>query len=76
MILDTEEYINKMQEDLRQNDKYEILKKNMTKTVENKVKKVIKQLHQGRLIDDKLKQYMYPSNIAPGKVKHIPKFIK
>ena len=39
MILDTEEYINKMQEDLRQNDKYEILKKKYDKDSRKQGKK-------------------------------------
>ena len=63
-------------EDLEQNGKYEKLNNDTTQQVTNKVRKIVKRLHQSGMIDDELKQYMMPNNINQGRVKANPKILK
>ena len=48
----------------------------MTQTVDNKVKKLVKDLHKKGFIDDMVKQYMMPNIAEQGKVKANPKIHK
>ena len=51
---------NRAKSHLEQNDKYKKLKNDTTSQVTNKVRKLVKNLHQTGMIDGELKQYMLP----------------
>ena len=76
MVIDTQEYIKKVEDDLQSNNTYKRLTTNKLTTVNNKVKKMVKEMHSKGIIDDKLRQYMMPGRVHEGKVKANPKMHK
>ena len=76
VVMDTEDYIKKVEEDLQSNNTYKRQTANKLTTVNNKVKKMVKEMHSQGLIDDKLRQYMMPGSVQEGKVKANPKMHK
>ena len=76
VIMNANEYVEKVKEDLNNNDTYKLVSKDMTQTVDNKVKKLVKDLHKKGFIDDMVKQYMMPNIAEQGKVKANPKIHK
>ena len=75
VVMDTEEYIKKV-EGLQSNNTYKRQTANKLTTVNNKVKKLVKEMHSQGLIDDKLRQYMMPGSVQEDKVKANPKMHK
>ena len=76
VIMDTEDYIKKVNEDLSQNNTYQKQKKDPTTLINNKVTKIVKDMHKNGIIDDDLKKYMTPNLSRPGNVKANPKVHK
>ena len=76
VILNKQDYIKKVENDLNDNTTYNKVNKDILTTVNNKVKKLVKNLHSNGHIDDKTKKYMMPGNIRYGKVKANPKVHK
>ena len=74
--MDREDYIKKVESELRNNETYKEIKCDQTTKVTNKVRKIVKELFNKGLIDDKLKQYMMPNNTRAGVVKANPKMHK
>ena len=48
----------------------------INKKIENKVKKLVKQIHKDRMITDDLKSYLMPSGGTSGDCKVTQKFTK
>ena len=76
VIMDTDDYIKKVNEDLSQNNTYQKQKKDLTTLTNNKVTKIVKEMHKNGIIDDNLKKYMTPTLSRPGSVKANPKVHK
>ena len=65
-----------MKDDLNDNTTYKKVNRDILTTVNNKVKKLVKNLHSNGHIDDKTKKYMLPTNPRYGKVTANPKVHK
>ena len=76
VILDTEKYIQQVEDDLEDESTYRKAKKGMKTTVDNKVRGLVKSLFNEGLINDKIKTYMMPRNSRIGRVKANPKMHK
>ena len=74
--MDAQEYIKKVEDDLQSNNTYKRLTNNRLTTVNNKMKKMVKEMHSKGIIDDKLRQYMMPGRVQEGKVQANPKMHK
>ena len=74
--MNKQDYINKVKDDLNNNTTYKKVNKDILTMVNNKVKKLVKNLHCNGHIDDKTKKYMLPTNPGYGKVKVNPKVHK
>ena len=76
VVMDTAEYVSKVEKDLQQDDTYIEMQDDSTKAVTKQVGKIVKQLFNQGIIDEKVKNYMMPLNTQPGVVKANPKVHK
>ena len=76
VVMETSQYIEQVQKDIHNNSTYSTTDKDLTTTVSNKVKKLLKGLYNDGVIDSKMKKYMTPVNPQSGIVKANPKVHK
>ena len=76
VIMDTEEYVRRVEQDLEKNDTYIQIDKDPTDSVSTKVRKIVKGLHRQGAINEKQMKYMTPSFSKGGIVKGNPKVHK
>ena len=55
VIMNMEDYTNKLEEEMKDNGTYAGVTEDKTKKIENKFKKLVKQIHKDRMITDDLK---------------------
>ena len=75
-IIDTDEYINKIEKELQDTTTYKQTDRDITKDVAKKAEKIVNRLHRNGYITKDMKNYMLPKNARPGKVKGNPKIHK
>ena len=75
-IIDTDEYINKIEKELQDTTTYKQMDRDITKDFARKAEKIVNRLHRNGYITKDTKNYMLPKNARPGKVKGNPKIHK
>ena len=74
-IIDTDEYINKIEKELQDTTTYKQTDRDITKDVAKKAEKIVNRLHRNGYITKDMKN-MLPKNARLGKVKGNPKIHK
>ena len=76
VIMNTEDYTNKLEKEMKDNGTYAEVTEDKTKKIENKVKKLVKQIHKDRMITDNLKSYLMQSGGTSERILGNPKIPK
>ena len=75
-ILDSEDYIEKIECELKDSSTYKQTDHDLTEEITRKVEKLVNKLRRKNYITDEIKRYMLPKNVRPGQVKGNPKMHK
>jgi hypothetical protein len=76
VVLNTSDYISKIEKDLQENQTYKPLEKDVTKQISTKVRTLLKNMKNTGAITEDMRRQMMPKNPGPGKVKGNPKVHK
>ncbi|KAL5012680.1 hypothetical protein ScPMuIL_011231 [Solemya velum] len=76
VVLDTKVYVNKIEEDMNQNDTYVELGADKTSQIERKMKKLVNNMYKNGSITKDMKSYLIPSGGLSGKLQGNPKLHK
>ena len=76
VIMNTEDYTNKLENEMKDNGTYAEVAEDKTKKIENKVKKLIKQIRNDRMITGDLKSYLMPSGGRSVRLQCNPKRLR
>jgi len=76
VVMDRDEYVRKLQCEMSDSATYEEVPGDRTKTVQNKVKKVVDTLYKKGSIDNELRRYMTGYDGTSGKLQGNPKLHK
>jgi hypothetical protein len=76
VVLNRNDYENEIYNELKDNDTYTEIDKDITTKIENKIKKSVETMYKQKLITKDLKDYVMPKGTQPGKVQANPKIHK
>ena len=76
VIMEKQDYTNKAQALLQDNNTYEVLKKNSTSTLKNKLKQTLKDIKQTGGISDSTYKKVYSTSAVPPHFMASPKYTK
>ena len=75
VVMDRDEYVRKLQSEMSDSATYEEVPGDRTRTVQNKVKKVVDTLYKKGSIDNELRRYMTGYDGTSGKLQGNPKLL-
>ena len=69
VVMDAEKYQDDLETEMKDSSTYDQVKKDPTRTVRNKVKKLVTEMYKRGSITDELRKYMMPSDSFAGKLQ-------
>ena len=76
IIMDKQNYINKAQALLQDNNTYKVLNKDPTSRLKNKCTQTLKDIKQSGVLSDQKYRKLYPTSAVPPSYMASPKYIK